>query len=158
MKQQYLTALFMLCAAPCMAQQSFVALGGDGSANSGSVSYSVGQLNYLSAENSASLVVEGMQQPQPTGTEGIAEALGKDIDITAVPNPTTGYVYLSITEESLQHFQYQVTDMGGRRLLYGQAEAVKTALDLSSLSAGTYLLSVWHSGRLIKRFKIIKNR
>lgn len=53
----------MLLAFPCMAQNNFVATGGDISNSSGTVNNSIGQLVYKPVNNASGLIIEGLQQP-----------------------------------------------------------------------------------------------
>jgi hypothetical protein len=70
-----------------MAQQGFVATGGDATGAGGSVSYSIGQVDYLSAEGSGGFINQGLQHPggySLSGTISYDNALGSGLANTTV--------------------------------------------------------------------------
>lgn len=63
MKRYFLAVAIFFCSFPAIAQQGFVVTGGDASSGNGSVSYSVGQIDYNVYNNTSHLIIEGLQQP-----------------------------------------------------------------------------------------------
>ncbi|MEO6818791.1 MAG: T9SS type A sorting domain-containing protein [Ginsengibacter sp.] len=63
MKKYLITAASLFCSLLMYAQQGFVSVGGDTKSAGGSVSFSVGQVDYNYYSNGSSLVIEGLQQP-----------------------------------------------------------------------------------------------
>ena len=63
MKKYLITIAAVFCSLLLFAQQGFVSVGGDAKNASGSVSFSVGQLDYNYFSNGSNLVIEGLQQP-----------------------------------------------------------------------------------------------
>src|SRR5690606_7113378 len=63
MKKYLITGTLLLSVGLLHAQQGFVSVGGDTNTGSGSVSFSVGQLEYNHFSNAGFLVIEGLQQP-----------------------------------------------------------------------------------------------
>ncbi|MEO6684302.1 MAG: T9SS type A sorting domain-containing protein [Ginsengibacter sp.] len=63
MKKYLITGSFLLNVGLLHAQQGFVTVGGDINTGSGSVSFSVGQLDHGHFSNAGFLVIEGLQQP-----------------------------------------------------------------------------------------------
>ena len=63
MKRYIFTTVIALCTMATFAQQGFVSTGGDAKSASGSISFSVGQLDYNFFSNNSILVIEGLQQP-----------------------------------------------------------------------------------------------
>ena len=63
MKKYFIIIAALFCSLFIYAQQGFVSVGGDTKNSSGSVSFSVGQLDYNYYGNGSSLVIEGLQQP-----------------------------------------------------------------------------------------------
>lgn len=63
MKKYIFTIVISFCGFILYAQQGFVAVGGDTENGNGSVSLSVGQLDYNIYGNASYLIIEGLQQP-----------------------------------------------------------------------------------------------
>ena len=63
MKKYLITIAAFFCSLPMYAQQGFVSVGGDTNNSYGSVSFSVGQLDYNFFGNASNLITEGLQQP-----------------------------------------------------------------------------------------------
>lgn len=63
MKKYFLTTTILFSSFVIYAQQGFVSVGGDTKNANGSVSFSVGQLDYNYFTNASNLVIEGLQQP-----------------------------------------------------------------------------------------------
>ena len=83
-------------------------------------------------------------------SNGINEAENKLIKV--YPNPTSGILTLEgLTAQGI----YQLRDLTGKLLLSGSVTATKFNLDISTLSKGIYLLSVFDGERVAHR-KIVK--
>lgn len=63
MKKYLLTYALVLGSLYALAQQGFVAVAGDAASGTGSVSYSVGQIDYQVYGNTSHFIIEGLQQP-----------------------------------------------------------------------------------------------
>lgn len=63
MKNYFIAIAMFFYSSFSFAQQGFVATGGDAASGAGSVSYSVGQIDYNVYSNSSNLIIEGLQQP-----------------------------------------------------------------------------------------------
>ena len=63
MKKYFIAAAIFCCSSISFAQQGFVATGGDAVSGTGSVSYTVGQIDYNVYSNTSHLIIEGLQQP-----------------------------------------------------------------------------------------------
>ena len=85
------------------AQNNTVSAGGDASGSNGSVSYSVGQVFYTSAEGDNGSISQGVQQAYDIGViTGVENA---DIVANLFPNPTVGNVQLNISNFESNAFQ-----------------------------------------------------
>lgn len=144
------------------AQGAVVPGGGDASSREGTVSFSVGQIAASALSTDDYLIIEGVQQPYETFSDGPQQPTGiggnvvSNLDIKAVPNPATYYVNLLVEGDRTETLDYHLRDIQGRSLLSGQVSGTKNRIDLNDISAGTYMLSVFKDGRLIKSFKITK--
>lgn len=156
MKKNLMIFFLLGCAAGILqAQSNIVAAGGDSSGGNGSVSYSVGQIEYSTKTGIGGSLTEGLQQPfEITIVSGLDE---QRIGLSAVvfPNPTSDFVELRTTgiDESLY---YELLDINGgiieRNILSGSSEEI----DMSALSNGIYYLKVNSQNYTLKTFQVVK--
>jgi hypothetical protein len=150
-----LAALLWMSAAK--AQESVNVAGGDASGSGGSISYSVGQVDYTTNTDVSGTVSQGVQQPYEIFTVEIKET-ELNISLSVFPNPTTNNLTLLISDYSNEKLSYQLFDMQGKLLNKGQVSAQKTQINTASLPSATYFISVVdQENKQIQSFKIIKN-
>jgi len=141
------------------AQTSINATGGDASGSGGSASYSVGQVVYTTNTGTNGTVAQGVQQPYEISVvTGIEEAKGINLSVTAYPNPTTGYLTLSIAEFEISNLSYQLYDMNGKLLQNAKITGNQTSIAMSNLVPATYFVKVLQESKVVKTFKIIKTQ
>lgn len=157
-KKAIYTALSMQLIALCglSSQTAFPATGGNAAGSGGSVSYSVGQIDYIAGSSANGSASQGVQQPYEIFTVGTDEAADITLRSSLYPNPTSGGVTLSVPRFAAQPLRYQLFDAAGRLLSDGGISGADTGISLAALPAATYLLSVRNPDRAIKTFKIIK--
>jgi hypothetical protein len=118
--------------------------------------WSIGELQTETYNASQNILSQGFQQ----GTyviSTIVENPGLALDITAYPNPTSDYVNIKFQESEVNGYQFVLTDFAGKLLKAGKISNQIIAIDFSTYTSGTYILSIEHNGSVIKSFKILKN-
>ncbi|MDT0643785.1 T9SS type A sorting domain-containing protein [Zunongwangia sp. F363] len=147
---------------------AFTTAGGDSTENEGSISFSVGQVFYLSQENSNISLQEGVQQAFSENSKPIPSVVEEEnenekenpslskLKITVYPNPVTEFftVDLSSLEESV--YSYQLFDLQGRLLLQGSLSNLSTKIHPKNLQSSVYILKIYNHNLPVKSFKIIK--
>ncbi len=151
----------LLCAlgatnSPILAQKTVSPGGGEATGPAGTVSYTIGQIDYVTQTGSAGSVAQGVQQPWEISVVTNLTEDRLDLKVEAYPNPVAERLILELEELGTGVYHYQLTDLQGQELLSGPIASNRTVLSVSSLAAGTYLLTVAHNQRLLKTFKIIK--
>jgi hypothetical protein len=101
MKKYIFTIIISICSFILYAQQGFVAVGGDIKNGNGSVSLSVGQLDYNSYGNASYLIIEGLQQPSEVSNPLPVTLLYFTAKVT---NENTVLLQWSTTSESNNDF------------------------------------------------------
>jgi hypothetical protein len=140
------------------AQKSVNTTGGNASGSGGSVSYSVGQVAYITNTGTNGSVSEGVQQPYEISVvTGLEEAKGINLLVTAYPNPTTDFLTLRIDEFELSNLHFQLYDMNGKLLENKKVTGNETSIVMSKLVPATYFVKVTEGNKEVKTFKIIKN-
>ena len=138
------------------AQQTVDAAGGDATGSGGSASYSVGQIVYTTLTGSNGSVSQGVQQSFEIFTLSNAALSTVNLSATTYPNPTSDYVVLAISDDSLTDLSYALYDIQGKPIAKSTISSKDTQIDMLSLSAGTYLLNINQNNQKLKSFKIIK--
>lgn len=139
------------------AQNNSVTAGGDASGSGGSISYSIGQVDYIQATGSGGTAYQGVQQPIEIYVLGNDEFSNIELSAVIFPNPTSNYVTLSINDMYTNELSFTVVDVNGRKIVSEQIRSAQTIVPFEHLQASMYLLSVMNGNSLLKTFKIIKN-
>jgi hypothetical protein len=155
MKIVFITVITFL-ALHSNAQKATVSSGGDISGSNGSVSYTVGQIDYQYNSGSNGNITEGVQQIEIDSITGIDE-IETNIVLTAYPNPADNHVVLETSAPGgLENVSYKMFDNQGRLVKEGRISSAQTKIDITSLIRANYFLKVTKENQLIKTFKIIK--
>lgn len=152
MKQ--LTILLIIITCKSYAQTAVPAAGGEAFGNTGSVSYSIGQVVYIHHSDSTWSLDEGVQQPfEILEVVGLEKFTENTIHCRIFPNPTTR----SITIESEQSGTLTLLDANGKILLSQGFTAGLHPIDMEAFAAATYYLHITLPNHADRRFKIVKN-
>jgi len=161
MKNRYIgtiTVLLIGLLLNARAQETVPATGGTASGANGSISYTIGQVFYITSTNATGTLTEGVQQPyEILVTTGIEEANGILLECTAFPNPAVTNLTLKIRNYPSEHLTYQLLDLNGKLIQKSEVKNNETVIQMSDLAPAVYLLSINDKSREIKTFRIIKN-
>ena len=160
-KIQYLCImlLFSLTVNVVQAQESINSSNGIAQGNSGTTTYSIGQVFYQSyADTSGNTISEGAQQPFEISILLSTKKANKiELVVAAFPNPTTNYLTMKILNFDSSKLQYQLFDISGKLLESEKISAIETKINMNRYMASTYIIKVFDKKKEIKSFKIIKN-
>lgn len=107
--------LFYMTTTALQAQEAIPASGGNASGSGGSVSYSFGQVVYITHTGTTGSVAEGVQHPYEIYTVDIKD-FELNMDITVYPNPTSGNLTLEIAGYESEKLVYRLFDSKGQML------------------------------------------
>jgi hypothetical protein len=157
-KRVKLIAVLLLCIglSGLQAQVAIPASGGNAT-GSGTVSYSVGQVVYITNTNSGS-VTQGVQQPYEISVITAIEA-AKDINLifSVYPNPTTDFLTLKVKNIDKENLSYWIYGVSGNLIETKRIVADETQISMTNMVSGTYFLKIATANKEVKIFKIIKN-
>lgn len=139
------------------AQSAILASGGKGTSIDGSVSFSIGQVDYFNFSNSTNAINLGVQQPREFFTVGVNQLQETTININVFPNPTESNCNLNLEKTMSQKYDYQLFEISGKLVFSGIAEEGENNIPMENLSAAVYVLKVFGNNTIIQTFKIIKN-
>lgn len=139
------------------AQEGTVASGGDATGSGGSVSYSIGQINYVSATNAGDQVNQGIQQAFEIFAYTGIEENTIDLNYSAYPNPTNGNLNLKVDRADYASLKYMLSSIDGRSLAQDVVMDKNTTISMQGFASGTYILTIIQGSKKIKSYNIIKN-
>jgi hypothetical protein len=139
------------------AQQSLNAAGGDTIGSNGKISYSIGQIDYVSATGSNGSVSQGVQQPFEIFTLGTDDFPNIILQAIVYPNPTSSNINLIIENYSIDNLHYNLYDIQGRSIANQKITQQETNITMENLQNANYFLQVFDNNKTLKTFKIIKN-
>jgi Secretion system C-terminal sorting domain len=158
MKKTILFALFYLFSVvSSFAQRSVHIAGGEIKNTTGSISYSVGQVNYINTRDNKNTLTQGVQQPYEISIISDVDNLNKQFNISLFPNPTLNTITVTINETDASDFKSQLFDINGKLLLQKESMESKSDMDMTTMAAGTYFLKIENKYHSTNSFKIIKN-
>ena len=159
MKKLVLTILTVFVGLPMLAQEAIPATGGDVTESEGSVSYTIGQVLYITNMGTNGTVAEGVQQPYEISVVvGIEQAKDINLICKAYPNPSTDLLILEVESASNEDLYFQLYDMMGKLLVSKKLLNIKTNISMANLAPSTYFLKVTDHQKVVKTFKIIKTQ
>jgi hypothetical protein len=139
------------------AQQSLNTAGGDATGSNGKISYTIGQIDYVSVTGSTGSVSQGVQQPFEIFTLGTDDFPTIILQAIVYPNPTTSNINLIIENYSIDNLRYNLYDIQGRSIFSQKITHQETNITLEKLQSANYFLQVLDNNKTLKTFKIIKN-
>jgi hypothetical protein len=157
MKHYFTASLFFLIfTLKFHAQQNTVSSGGDFTGTSGSVSFSIGQIDYLKINNGSGAINQGVQQPYQILDNSVNES-DLNFNLTIGPNPSFDMLVVTADYSKMKNIEGHITDQNGKIVIEKQKLSINNTFDLVDLASGSYFLNIENDQKRIKSYKIIKN-
>ncbi len=139
------------------AQQTVSTTGGDAADNGGMISYTVGQVAYITTIDDNVAITQGIQQPyEILILNGFEEAKNIIVECIVFPNPTKEFLKLKIENYKSKNLSYQIYDMNGKLLESKKVEGNETIISMENFIPSSYFLNITDNNKELKTFKIIK--
>ncbi len=139
-------------------QSAIVPAGGNASGSSGSVSYTVGQVSYITISGTNGTVAQGVQQPYEISVVTTTKEGEKiSLECLVYPNPTRGHLKLVVVADVFDNLSFKLFNLNGVLLQNEKIATEETEILLENYSSSIYFLKVMNGNREIKTFKIVKN-
>jgi hypothetical protein len=124
----------------------------------GSISYTIGQIDYLHTKANIGSLRAGIQQPfEITSVSNKDRELNVSIEL--FPNPTSNQLTMYIHDSFENPLIYKLYDVQGKILENANIIGHKSQISLASYSGGMYFLQVIDlKQKKLKSFRIIKNK
>lgn len=152
----FLTILSLTFVNYSFGQKDVVASGGQATGSGGSVSYSIGQIDYITSLGSGGTITQGVQQPYEIFVVSGIEEQTINLLINAFPNPVIEFVTLDLSETG-NETKYILYSVEGKKITENNISEKTTSIQMSELSSGIYFLEVQRNNQKIKQYKIVKN-
>ena len=157
MKHTILTVCFTLFGlSNSQAQSNTVSTGSEASSTDGTISYSIGQIDYIASSSASTFINQGLQQPFEIVTLSGNEI--KDIQISAqvYPNPSVNHLIISLQNYNYENLSYRLFDIRGREISEGKIANSETIVNMQPYASAAYILKLVDNNKEIKTFKILK--
>lgn len=156
-KRKFLLFLLpLLFGGNLIAQSNTVASGGEASGSGGTVSYTVGQIDYSSQSGSSGTIHQGVQQPLEFFNLSVSEN-HLDFAVLLFPNPVVAELHVNLSGVNLDLLQYNLTDAAGKLIFSQKIEKEQIDINMSELSRANYFLNFVQNGKIVSSYQIIKN-
>jgi Secretion system C-terminal sorting domain len=154
---KWTTLILCLFGISMNSQESILASGGNASSAGGSVSYSVGQIAYVYANDSGGSASQGIQQPFEIFVLGINDFPEITLQMNVYPNPTKANATLNIANYNAENISYELFDLSGKQIVSQKITSTATQIQMEEVSSAIYFLKILDQNKVLKTFKIIKN-
>jgi len=138
------------------AQSNIVATGRSASGSGGSVSYSIGQIDYTAQKGTGGSLNEGVEQPFEIYLTAVQNENNAEVNALVYPNPTSNNIELSLNNINNEILFYGIYDMNGRIIEKSLVRGNSAKINMASQPNGIYYLQVYSETRMIKTFQINK--
>ena len=138
-------------------QKGTVAAGGDASGAGGGVSYSIGQIDYVTATGTGGSALQGNQQPFEISVITGIEINAITLEMGVYPNPTFDNVTLKVSGNEFSKLNYTLIGLDGKVIRQENVNGETTTIPMNELAKGLYIINVYDQNKSIKSFNIIKN-
>jgi len=142
----------------CDAQQTISTAGGEANGAGGTVSFTIGQMDYITLTSNSGIVSLGVQQPfEILVISGIDEAEGISLEISVYPNPISDFLRLKLGSYNFEKLYFKLYDFNGSLVRTGEILSKETVIQTGDLAPAVYYLQINDNENEVKTFKIIKN-
>lgn len=150
--------LIAIVSSSLKAQQGNVAAGDNATGTTGSITYSIGQLDYINTSTASGKITEGLNQPYEIYVVTGIDESASHLNFNVYPNPSADHVILTAEILNNQQLSYILIDGQGKRLSREKLMSNSTMIPMGELASGIYFIQVLANDREIKSFKVIKNK
>jgi hypothetical protein len=153
MKEIIIAALMLtsLINKPCFGQSTNNSIGGDYFNQSGTVSFTIGEICYQNKGVNYTLI-EGIQNGYTINPNSKHAA----INVSIFPNPTSDLIYFKVQNLYFDKLVYSVYNNLGIELLNGQITNQAIYVSLKQFPAAVYLINIYREKAIIMTYQVIK--
>ncbi len=136
------------------AQSGVVATGTNATGTGGSVSFSVGGIDYQNYVTVSGSLYGGVQHPFEL-TTGISASPLMARDVMLYPNPAGEYTVLRLSDK-VSVTNYRLFNLCGQTIRNQSVTGLTTVISLFTIPSGSYVLELRESGKVVKSILFMK--
>ena len=137
-KKVKLSALILLAGLTGLqAQEAVTTTGGNASGSGGTVSYTIGQIDYTTNTGTGGTVTQGVQQPYEFFILGIDDKKDISLEMSVYPNPSVAFVNLKIVNQNLENLSFQLYDVNQKLIITRKVSSTETSIPMEKLASAT---------------------
>lgn len=139
--------LLLVGGSPVLGQQAIVPAGGEATGSGGTVSWTLGQVDYEASQSSGGSVQRGVQQPYEWLVMAADEESRPTVSVR--PNPTADQVRLEWNEPLPTGARYLVSSSTGALIDEGPATGTTLSIPLERHASGRYVVRIIAGDRIL---------
>ena len=151
--------LLILCGAlagEALGQRAVPASGGDAGGGGGSISYSVGQVDFSSVNSAGGTVSQGVQQAYEYLVLRLDDSQASEMAVSVSPNPASDGIIVETDNATDGQSRFELLGADGSVLRTGRLAGTRTFIPVLDLPPAGYLLRIIRSNDEQNTFKILK--
>jgi hypothetical protein len=156
MKKLLLTSITFIIGTIALGQNAINAVGEDVYNNSGSVSFSIGEVTNENTINTTGSISQGVQHGFEITTLNLKENK-LNLSLSVYPNPTQTQLILHIGNYNQEKLKYNIVSSDGELLSQGSIQSIETIIDLQQIPKAMYFIELQEESTKLQTFRIIKN-
>ncbi len=157
MKIIYTIIICISCVTTLFSQAGQTASGGVATGINGSISFSVGQIDYITATSLNGTITQGIQQPYELFIVTEVNEKNLELDVSAYPNPILDQLFIFIENEEIKNMSYTINDVCGNLIVEEKILNQNTSVFMNDFVNGVYFIKIFKNSAIAKTFKLIKN-
>ena len=148
---------FMIIPFSFLSQSNIIPLGENAYGSNGNISYTLGQIDYISFSGTNVNANQGVQQPFEFFSVAGIEEIEVPFTLKFGPNPTNSEVILSVIDYDKNDLVYTVSNSEGKTIIDKTVLLSSSVLNFENHSPGIYTIIISNNQNQIKTYKILKN-
>lgn len=154
--KSFLFTLLSALASEALGQRAVPTSGGDASGGGGSISYSVGQVDFNAVNSAGGTVSQGVQQAYEYLVLRVVDPQGSNQAVSVSPNPAREGITVESEQTLDGHSRFELLSADGSVLRTGRLAGTRTFIAMLDLPPASYLLRIIRSNDEQNTFKILK--
>lgn len=156
LKIAYFILGLLLNVSTLQAQQGVPAAGGNATGSGGTISYSIGVVNYTPIADTSLKINQGLQHAYEIFIYKSIKENKIGLIYSAYPNPIQDILTLKIENSNFSNTTYCITDITGKEICTQIINCAETTIPFQDFAPATYFITVKDNEKGLKTFKIIK--
>lgn len=128
------------------------------SGNGGTVSFTVGQIDYASFDGTTGSIEQGVQHAYEIYLVSAIEVANSNFVVSIYPNPTSDIINLHVEDSRFESISYKLYGIGGKLLESNPIEAKQIQIRMAGYPADLYFIQIYKDSQHLKTFKVIKTK